>query len=286
MIDLHTHSRASDGSLSPRQLVLKAWENGVRTLGITDHDTTDGLPEALDAAASLEGFQIVPGVEFSAEYHPGTMHILGYFIDPEHAGLKSVLAEMRRRRNERNPRIVEALQKAGCPVTMEEVLSAAGGSSIGRPHIARILVEKGCVANVDEAFALWLDRGRPGFVPQARIESAEAIRTILSAGGVPVLAHPYQLRAASESVLEEIVCSLCESGLRGIEVWYSRHTPEMTESYIRLAQRYGLVCTGGSDFHGDPKPEIRLGTGTGNLHVPPVALTSLAACRDALRAES
>jgi len=275
MIDLHSHTTASDGSLSPAELVALAVAAGVKVLGITDHDTTDGLAAARDAAAAAGLVEIIPGVEFSAEYSPGTMHLLGYLIDPENGELLSALEEMRARRNTRNPRIVEALRGLGFEMTMEEVLAASRGSSIGRPHIAQVMVAKGYAQSVDDAFARWLDRGRPAYVPQARIEPAEAIRVIKAAGGVPVLAHPYQLKPASDSHLEEIVRGLCAAGLGGMEVWYSRHTAEMSAFYLALAERYGLVATGGSDFHGTPKPDIFLGTGTGSLRVPPETVANL-----------
>lgn len=278
MIDLHTHTTASDGSCTPGELVALAQSAGVTVLGITDHDTIDGLDAARRAAAAGGSpLEIVPGVEFSAEYSPGTMHLLGYFIDPENGELLGALEEMRHRRNTRNPRIVAALQAAGFDITIEEVVAGAGGDSIGRPHIAAVMVKKGYVASVDEAFAHWLDRGRPAYVSQERIAPAEAIRVIQAAGGVAVLAHPYQLRPQSTSHLEQIVRELRGLGLQGIETWYSRHTPEMTEAYLALAKIHGLVSSGGSDFHGTPKPDIQLGIGCGNLRVPPGTVENLRA---------
>lgn len=268
MIDLHSHTTASDGSCTPRELVARACAAGITVLSITDHDTTDGLPEASAAAAEAGSLELIPGVEFSAEYSPGTMHLLGYLIDPEYPELVKALAEMRGRRNERNPKIIAALQAAGFDITMDEVLAVAGGPSIGRPHIGRVMVTKGYVASVDEAFERWLDRGKPGYVPQARIEPAEAIRVIRAAGGVPVLAHPYQLRPTSMAQLDSIVRELRALGLLGLEVWYSKHTAEMTATYLTLARHYDLVGTGGSDFHGTSKPDIQLGIGTGELCVP------------------
>lgn len=274
MVDLHSHTTASDGSLTPTQLVALARTAGVGVLGITDHDTIDGLAEAEAAAAGTE-LSVVPGVEFSAEHSPGTMHLLGYFIDRESSELLGSLEGLRGDRNTRNPRIVAALQAQGLDLTYDEVLASATGASIGRPHIAKVLVRKGYVASVDEAFAQWLDRGRPGYVPQQRIAPAEAIRVIRAAGGVAVLAHPYQLRPKSAADLEQIVAGLCAVGLQGIEAYYSKHTPEMTAEYLGLAQKYRLLCSGGSDFHGTPKPDIQLGIGTGTLRVPAVVVEEL-----------
>ncbi len=274
MIDLHSHSTASDGSLTPAELVALARDSGLAVLGLTDHDTVDGIAAA-QAAAAQHGLRLVPGLEFSAEYEPGTMHLLAYGIDPVAPALTQKLASLRGDRGSRSARIVARLCELGMPLTIEEVQAAAGGGSIGRPHVARAMIARGYVASTDEAFAQWLNQGRPGFVPQERIAPAEAIALTLQAGGVPVLAHPYQLKPTSSEHLEQIVRGLCDVGLQGIEVHYSRHRPEQMAEYAGLAQKYGLLVTGGSDFHGASKPDIRLGTGTGSLSVPEAALVLL-----------
>jgi predicted metal-dependent phosphoesterase TrpH len=266
VIDLHAHTTASDGSLSPRQLVELAKKSGITTLGITDHDTVDGIDEARRTGKEQE-LDIVPGLEFSAEYEPGTMHILAYEIDPAYRPLLDELAKRRHDRDERNPKIIRVLQGLGVDITIEEVAAAAGGDVVGRPHIGKVLVEKGYAASVSDAFARYLDKNRPAFVRQEKIAPARAIELITKAGGVATLAHPYQTKLMADS-LERLVEQLVEQGLQGIEVYYSRHTPEMIRHYRSIARHYDLVETGGSDFHGAPKPDIRLGTGLGNLKVP------------------
>jgi predicted metal-dependent phosphoesterase TrpH len=273
MIDLHSHTTASDGSLSPRELVELAKRTGISTLGVTDHDTVDGIGEAT-LAGQEQGVEILPGLEFSAEYEPGTMHLLAYGIDVTHRPLLEELSARRDQRDERNPKIVEALRGLGFDITIEEVMAAAGGKVIGRPHIGKVLVAKGHASSVSDAFARYLDKGGPAFVKQQKIAPRRAIELTVEAGGVPTLAHPYQTKLAGDA-LESLVRELVEQGLQGIEVYYSRHTPEMTGHYRSLARKFDLIETGGSDFHGTPKPDIKLGTGVGNLRVPPEVLTSL-----------
>lgn len=248
VIDLHSHTTASDGSMTPSELVAHARDRGATVLGITDHDTMDGIAEAKAAANQLGAIEILPGVEFSAEYPKGTMHILGYLMNPNHPELIETLQKMHDDRNLRLPKMIVQLQKSGLDITDEEVHLASRGSSIGRPHIAQVLVQKGIVKSVDEAFEVWLNRGRPGYVRQASIEPADAILVIRKAGGVSVLAHPYQLRPESDAHLETIVRQLCEMGLMGMEVWYSLHSAVMTSSYLDLANRFGLIATGAAIF--------------------------------------
>jgi predicted metal-dependent phosphoesterase TrpH len=276
MIDLHCHTTASDGSLSPRELVAMAAAQGVRTLAVTDHDTVDGLPEALAAGAEF-GVEVIPGVEFSAECWPGTMHLLGYGFAPDAPSLLEKLTSLRRRRDDRNPKIVARLCELGFDLTMEEVVATAGGKVIGRPHIGHAMVRKGYVASVDEAFKLYLDRGAAAYVRAESIDPADAIDAVRRAGGVAVLAHPYQLRPPDDAALERMVLSLKDAGLEGIEVYYSLHRPEQTAFYRELALRHGLLMTGGSDFHGASKPNITLGIGCGGLRVPPELLPPLKA---------
>jgi predicted metal-dependent phosphoesterase TrpH len=281
MIDLHAHTTASDGSCSPRELVALAKQAGVMTLGITDHDTVSGIEEAL-LAGKETGVEILPGLELSAEYEPGTMHLLGYGIDPTYQPLLDELATRRRDRDERNPKIVEALRALGIDITVEEIKAVAGGAVIGRPHIGQVLVEKGHADSVSDAFARYLDRGRPAFIQKEKIAPRRAIELITSAGGVATLAHPYQLKLPDDS-LDQLVAQLVQTGLQGIEVYYSRHTPEMIEHYQLIARRHDLIETGGSDFHGAPKPDIRLGIGGGNLKVPEQVVTRLRERQQRLR---
>ncbi|MEW6735297.1 MAG: PHP domain-containing protein [Acidobacteriota bacterium] len=267
MIDLHTHTTASDGSLTPRELVMRAARQGVRALAVTDHDTLDGLAEAMAAGREF-GVEIVPGLEISAEFSTGTMHILGYYIALDAPVLSSQLAQLRDARNQRNPRIVAKLQALGFDITLDEVEAKAGGVVIGRPHFARVMVEKGYVATAQEAFDRFLAKGAAAYVDKARLEPSAAIEAIRGAGGVAVLAHPYQLRTRDEAELNKIVASLKEAGLDGMEVIYSRHSATQIEQYQRLASHYELLITGGSDFHGITKPDIEVGVGLGELNIP------------------
>lgn len=273
MIDLHSHTTASDGSLTPTQLVERAARVGVKALAITDHDTLDGLKEAIEAGVRY-GVEIVPGLEISAEYSPGTMHILGYFIDLGSTQLQEQLNRLRAARDERNPRIVERLCALGMELSLEEVVEASGGKVIGRPHFARVMVEKGYVESADEAFQKYLRKGAPAYVEKVRLHPRLALEAIHCAGGVAVLAHPYQLRV-DDTETERVVEEMKEYGLDGIEVIYSRHNAKQVEYYSKLAARYDLLITGGSDFHGLTKPDIEIGVGLGQLCVPEHLLDAL-----------
>lgn len=273
MIDLHSHTTASDGSLSPAQLVERAARVGVTALAITDHDTLDGLQEAMSSGVRF-GVEIVPGLEISAEYSPGTMHILGYFIDLESIELQAQLKRLRVARDERNPQIIERLRALGIDISLEEVVKASGGEVVGRPHFARVMVEKGYVRSADEAFQKYLRKGAPAYAEKARLRPKLAVELIKNSGGVAVLAHPYQLRV-DEAETARVVEELKEYGLDGLEVIYSRHNAHQVECYSRLALRYDLLITGGSDFHGLTKPDIELGIGLGGLCVPERLLDAL-----------
>jgi len=265
-IDLHTHSTASDGSYSPTELVKLAKEMGLRALALTDHDTIEGLAEFIKTGKELD-LETVPGTELSAYFEKGTLHILGYFIDFHSPKLKDRLKKLQEARAERNPKIVKKLQALGIPITYEEVVAISGGGQIGRPHFAKLLLQKGIVKTFDEAFERFLKRGAPAYVEKDKIFPRECLEIILEAGGIPVLAHPFTLHLENDA-LEVFVKQLKDWGLRGIEAYYTEHTPEQTAFYLKLAEKYGLCVTGGSDFHGKNKPEIKLGLGYGNLRVP------------------
>jgi len=264
--DLHAHTTASDGDLTPTELVRLASEIGLGALAVTDHDTVAGIPEALQAAEEV-GIPLVPSVEISAEFEPGTMHILGYFVDHTNARLLEVLEELRGGRDVRNRKIVRRLNELGLEVTIEEWEAAAGEESVGRPQLAKILAEKGYIADRQEAFDKYLAKGAPAYVDRLRLEPEESIALIRQAGGLPVLAHPPQLEIDDDE-LEALVRHLADKNLAGIECFYSDHTPEQTAYFLKLAEKYNLLVTGGSDFHGSSKPDIRLGSGTGDLRVP------------------
>lgn len=266
MIDLHTHSTASDGTYSPAELVRLAKEVGLSALALTDHDTVEGLKEALAEAREL-GMTFVPGVEISVKFEgPGHCHILGYFVDPDSSVLTETLDLLQKARGERNRKMVARLQALGVDITLEELEELAEGE-IGRPHFATLLVKKGVVKSVEEAFERYLRKGAPAYVPKARLTAEEAFSAIKSAGGLVVLAHPIHLRLSPED-LDRYVAELKTLGLDGIEAYYTEHSREFTALCLEMAGRYDLVPTGGSDFHGHNKPDIKLGRGFGNLRVP------------------
>ncbi|OIQ61711.1 PHP domain-containing protein [Neomoorella thermoacetica] len=241
--DLHTHTTASDGQLRPAKMVRLARERGLTALGITDHDTVSGLAEALAAGREV-GLKVIPGIELSTEWEGREIHLLGYGLDWEQGELMAFLETMRQARQRRNLKIVARLRDLGYNLTMADVAREAKGETTGRPHIAAALVQKGYLPSIDAAFKALLDRGRPAYVPRAKIPPSTAVKVILEAGGVPVLAHPGLSQA------DDIIPALVNSGLQGLEVYYPHHDPVTMERYLKLASRYDLVVTGGSDFHG------------------------------------
>jgi len=277
MVDLHVHSTHSDGTLTPARLVEEAMWAGLTALALTDHDTISGNDEFL-AAGAARGLHVIAGVEISAQYEnpeldgsrDGEMHILGYFPhwNPATAAKLAPLSRIRSARNERNPKIIARLQTLGCNLSYDEVVALAGNEVVGRPHIAAVLVAKGYAKNSQDAFNRYLAKGAPAYVPKAIFPQRDAVQLIAQAGGLPVLAHPKLLGITSIKLLEQIVESLIDAGLRGIEAYYSSHQPADVECYLAIAQRYGLLVTGGSDFHGANKPRIQLGRGFGSLNVP------------------
>ncbi|MFO8073528.1 MAG: PHP domain-containing protein [Polyangia bacterium] len=266
MLDLHSHSTASDGTLTPSELVELAERIGLTALALTDHDTVAGLAEA-ERAARGAAVELVPGVELSARDERGTLHIVGLYLDRENPELLAALERVREMRRERNPKMAEALERLGVPVSVEEAARFAGGEVVGRPHFAAAMVEKGHVENTEQAYRRFLDRERPAHVPKQRLEPEECIRLIRGAGGLPVLAHPLQTKRRG-AALERLADELVEMGLGGIEVFCSGHTPPLTRELELIARNRDLVRSGGSDFHGEVKPNIRLGRGPGSLYVP------------------
>jgi hypothetical protein len=275
-IDLHTHSTASDGTVEPGDLPHLAREAGLGALALTDHDTTAGLAQCA-AAAEEAGIEFVPGIEISTERGAarGNLHILGYFIDPGGAKLQQLIEDQHAARLDRAPRIVDRLRKAGIPITLEQIEHQAGGAAIGRPHVAAILVEMGYVGSITEAFERYLGYGAPAHVRKDRCPPASAIDAIHDAGGLASLAHPVQTRCADDDELKQLVRRLVEQGLDAIEVYHAEHSPQQVEQYKALAEQFGLLMTGGSDFHGSRKP-IALG----QCRVPGELLAAL---RGALR---
>lgn len=269
-IDLHTHSTASDGMVAPARLVALAVARGLRVLALTDHDTVAGIAEA-SAAAAAAGLRFVPGVELSTHVEAGEVHMLGYYIDPADATLLAALAHFREAREGRAEAMVARLRAAGAPIRLERVLELAGGGSIGRPHVARALVEAGHATSIGDAFERWLVRGRPGYVERFKLAPADAVRLIRRVGGVPVLAHPH-----SADDLAALLPDLLDAGLAGLECYYGDYDEARRAEYLALARRYNLVPTGGTDFHGTGIAHRRP---LGGVYVPPASVDALAARR-------
>lgn len=272
-IDLHLHTTHSDGSLRPSDVLTLAKHANVSALAITDHDITTGIPEAMAAGEEL-GIDVIPGVEISSFDGKSELHILGYWVQWDEAVFNQRLARLRESRHRRNPLIMERLRQAGLDVTYDEVRSLAGTESVGRPHIAQLLMQKKYVSSAKEAFDRYLADGKPAYVARELPTPTEAISWIREAKGVAVLAHPTWVKESGEG-LRTCVSALKEAGLGGVEVHYSTHTKSQTSQYLELARRLDLLVTGGSDFHGITKPDIQVGTGRGGLNVNPRLLLPL-----------
>ena len=266
-IDLHTHSTASDGLYAPAELVRLAHDAGLKTIGLVDHDTTDGLAEALAAGKAL-GVEVVPGVEVNTDLpnRQGEAHVLGYFIEYERPEFQRKLRTLREARERRGERMVERLRAQGFDVTWERVRELAQGA-VGRPHVARALIEKGYAANVSDAFDKYLAPGRPAYVPRFKLSPEDAVRLIASARGVPTLAHPAWIPELEQRVLP----SLVQAGLQGLECYYGEYDEATVARLLALADQYGLVPTGGSDYHG---PNMHP-TPLGGRYVPESSLERL-----------
>ncbi len=253
-VDLHSHSTASDGTLTPADLVREAARRGVRVLAVTDHDSTEGLAEALAEASRHPPLQIVPGIEINCDVEGAEIHVLGYCMDYEAPWFQDFCRRQRAERRDRVHRMVARLAELGMPIDPERVFAIVREGSAGRPHVARAMVERGYVKTVREAFDKYLASGKPAHVPRAKLTPAEAVRLIRKARGVPVLAHPGLAHR------DELIPDLVAAGLMGIECYYSEHSPAQTASYVQTCRDGGLVATGGSDFHGPRVRAGRLGT--------------------------
>jgi 3',5'-nucleoside bisphosphate phosphatase len=277
VIDLHTHTTCSDGTLTPREVVGLAHEIGLTAVAITDHDTIDGLDEGLDAGRDL-GIEVVPGVEVNCEHRRVTLDLLGYFFGERPGdGFEATLRELRAYRNERNARMLARLSKLGYPLDAEELARAAGGRAVGRPHLGEALRRRGYVESVSEAFEKFLSRGAPAWVDRRRLTLGEAIRLVRKAGGIAVIAHPGIIRT-DPAGLARLVHTATACGLGGLECHHPSHDDDTVRRCLGLALDNGLAPTGGSDFHGDTKPNIPLGRGA---HDRPIDDAILAALRDA-----
>lgn len=252
MLDFHAHSTASDGALAPAALISRAHARGLRRFALTDHDTLAGLPEALARGRAL-GLEVVPGIEISATWEQRSVHVLGYYFDPDHPELRALLDRLVHGRARRNRAILARLADLGVPLD-ESVLGSEDGGTVGRPHIARALVARGVVADVGQAFDRYLKEGRPAHVERAIVSPEEAARVLHAAGGVAVLAHPLVL-GADPAQVDRCLARAARSGLDGVEVHYSGHSAGQVELVGYFARKHGLLASGGSDFHEDPWPE-------------------------------
>ena len=273
-IDLHCHTTDSDGKYTPTQLVQMAAEMDLRTIGVCDHDSTEGLAEALAVGASLS-VEVVPGVELSCDVEQGELHMLGYYPSFDHAAFQAELARLREGRVGRAEGMVQKLAELGYPISFERVQQLAGDGAIGRPHVAQALIEAGHVRTKGEAFDKLIGRHGPAYVERAKLSPADACRLLRSVGGLPVFAHPFIVTGDGRTLeplpVEASLPELVDAGLAGIETYYPGYTPGHIERLMRLARRYGLVVTGGSDFHG----EGSAGAPLGSIYVPAKCLTAL-----------
>jgi 3',5'-nucleoside bisphosphate phosphatase len=271
-IDLHIHSTASDGTFSPLEILNLAQSINLGAISITDHDTVAGTKEALTIGIP-PSINFLTGVEISAVppppfSFPGSFHILGYAINIDDIILNQTLDKLQEARKNRNPGIIKLLNRMGFELTLNEIRKDFGECQLGRPHIAKQMVKKGFVQSVAEAFDKYLAKGQPAYIDKYRVDCDSAIEVIRNAGGIPVLAHPVLLEIKNDDVFKKLISRLKEMGLKGIEVYYPEHTPDLIARYTEIANRHGLLITGGTDFHGSIKPEIKMGSGRGNFSVP------------------
>ncbi|MCC6572910.1 MAG: PHP domain-containing protein [Planctomycetes bacterium] len=284
-IDLHMHSTCSDGAYDPEWLVRWASKLGLRAIALTDHDTMKGVPRAQAEGKKL-GVEVIPGTEISVAYSGGTFHLLSYFVEPTHVAFTARLEDIANKRHARNQRIVTKLAENGMHLTYDEIRAEAGEGVVGRPHIARVLVKRGYVKELQEAFDKWLGDGKPCFMEKETFGPRQAIEHVRSCGGVPVMAHPYWLLRPSIEDLEKYLTELRGYGLMGVECVYSDHPPEFRAAVETIARKLGLVITGGADFHGGlTKPEVTLGHGPGGgFKIPADLLDPLFKARDKAKA--
>jgi 3',5'-nucleoside bisphosphate phosphatase len=283
VIDLHSHTNESDGTYTPAELVDEALRRGLEALAITDHDTFAGYDQAVRIAGA-KGLDLVCGIEINTRMarsengreRTWSIHLLGYFLhEPPSLTFREWLFDLLESRRERNAKLVKKLQSMSVDIELGEV-EAVGRTLTGRPHFARVLMNKGYVSSAEEAFRKYLGESAPGFVHRDSPHTVMGIQQIEAAGGLPVLAHPVRLGVRDPRQEEDLISELRDAGLRGIEVYHSDHRPADVERYAAIAKKFGLAVSGGSDFHGDAKPNIRLGTGAnGNLNVPCKVLQDL-----------
>jgi 3',5'-nucleoside bisphosphate phosphatase len=274
MIDLHVHTKSSDGTMSPEEVVRHAASMGLKAIAITDHDTLSGVPRA-QAEGERIGIEVISGIEISAQWDNGILHILGYFVDLEDPQLLESLHFLQGGRNERIPQILSKLAAHNVYISPEHVERELAGGVPGRPHVANAMVKNGYVKNIQEAFDLYLGYGAPAYVEKPKLASNEAVKLIAHASKLCVLAHPHSLIVESVDHLKQIMKSFIPYGLAGIEAYYPKHTAAQTQVFLNLASELGLAITGGTDFHGSNKPEIEIGVVPGIGPLPYSILSDL-----------
>ncbi len=276
-VDLHVHSNASDGTFTPSEVVALAVEKDLAAIALTDHDTIDGLSEAQAAAAGLP-IEIIPGIELSCVYQGEEIHILGIYVDPTDRVFISETDALKEIRKKRNEEMIRRFQNAGISITLDEVMAGNPDTVITRAHFARVLLEKGYVKNMDQAFKKYLNYSGPYCPRKEKITPEHAMKILTDCNASPVLAHPYQYHLGDKKT-EELVCYLKDLGLQGLEVYHSSNNQYESGKLRKLARKYDLFPTGGSDFHGSNKPDISLGVGRGGLRITALLLDDIKSIR-------
>lgn len=273
-IDLHVHSSASDGSLTPEEVVELAKHAGLASFALTDHDTVEGVERALDHAKKIKGIEVIPGTELSCYYNDREIHIVGLFINHKDETFLNELQKLEQAREARNEKMVQNFVDAGIPITLEELKHGNPNSVITRAHFARVLIEKGICKDKNEVFDKYLGIGCPFYLPKPKVTPEHVISLINQAGGIAILAHPYSYKL-SKTEIEHMLDDLIPAGLSGMECYYSTYDDGQMQELRNIAHAKNLLISGGSDFHGTVKPDISIGTGHGNLRIPDKLLTAI-----------
>lgn len=273
-IDLHTHSSFSDGSDSPAELFEAAARRRLSAVALTDHDTLEGIPAAR-LASETTGIELIPGTELSLEFPKGGMHLIVLWLEPRTGPLQDRLEGLEVGRNDRNAKIVERLNELGVAIDLAEVLEEAGHGTVGRPHIAAVMIRRGHVETMEQAFDQYLSNGRPAYVSRDRLSPREAIQLARASGGVPVLAHPHTLAIDNRFEMADLLHELVAYGLIGLECHYGSYPADGRAGMVAMAKRFGLLPSGGSDYHGTYKNDVALGIGRAGIAIPDDLLEDL-----------